>query len=96
MGAGEPAPDMPRVEATLTWLNTCAMDVVATALQRKGCWVKEAPKPTLEDDVCVRRTSTYLLVTLSYIQDVSGATRSSKCARWMVMSIAIGPEKMTR
>ena len=58
--------------------------------------LSEAPQPTIEDDVCARRTSTYLLVTLSFIQDVSGATRNSKCARWIVMSIAIGGEKMTR
>ena len=38
--------------------------------------LSEAPQPTIEDDVCARRTSTYLLVTLSFhFQDVSGTTR---------------------
>ena len=58
--------------------------------------LSEAAQPTIEDDICVMRTSMCLLVTLSFIQDASGATRHSKCASWIVMSIAFGAEKMTR
>ena len=53
----------------------------------------EAAKPTIEDDVCVRRIGTYLLGTLSLTQDASSATRNSECASSIVMSIVTGAER---